>query len=325
VAIDRVQSPNFIPIPLAAQSAYLDTPYGKVYEFQSIGQQGTNVGSRYRVHQFSVGETGNLVFTTSGYIDVLLLGGGGCGGDGYAYTSAVGNYGGAGGGAGGLDIEYNIPVTAGTPYSFTVGSAGTRSVNSNGGNTTFSTYTAVGGGRGGGAYLQTVASNVGASGGSGGGGAYSYSGLAQLPGSGTAGQGNSGGNCSAGSSAGGGGGFSSVGANSSGSGRGGNGGNGITINFDGFIIPMAAGGGAGSYNTNANVGLGGLADGIEIGGRGVLGTQQPWAGAFCGGRPVAPGCGAGGGGAGAMGATALGHIGGDGSNGILLIRYLVNQ
>ena len=94
-------------------------------------------------------------------IEVLVVGGGGGGGK---------NYTGGGGGAGGL-LYYGsespsagtaYAVTPSTPYTVTVGAGG--ALQANGGNSSFDTVTALGGGAGG-------TKSVGVAGGSGGGGA----------------------------------------------------------------------------------------------------------------------------------------------------------
>jgi hypothetical protein len=115
-------------------------------------------------------------------VEALVVAGGGGGG----------RHSGGGGGGGGVLYSSSIVVAAGTAYSVTVGAGGaglygvypTQAGGSgiNGGNSVFSTLTAIGGG-GGGFY-----SAAGSAGGSGGGG-----GRDNGPGAGTAGQGNNGG------------------------------------------------------------------------------------------------------------------------------------
>lgn len=98
-------------------------------------------------------------------IKLLLVGGGGGGG-----TNATNWYGSGsgGGGAGGYQYDASFSISL-TSFAVTVGSGG--AINTNGSNSIFSTITALGGGTGGGQYLD------GSNGGSGGGGGYGpYSG-----------------------------------------------------------------------------------------------------------------------------------------------------
>ena len=83
----------------------------------SGGISTTTVGP-YTVHAFTT--TGANTFTpaTTGFIDILLVGGGG-GAGGYPNVSLNG-----GGGAGATLFRKMIPVTAGTPYPINVGTAG---------------------------------------------------------------------------------------------------------------------------------------------------------------------------------------------------------
>ena len=97
----------------------------------------------YKSYTMTSAGSGTVVFSRSGFINLLVVGGGGGGGTG-------------GGGAGGLVYIDQFAVTAGTTYSFTVGAAGLASIqtyngSSNaGGNSTFGTagltITANGGG-----------------------------------------------------------------------------------------------------------------------------------------------------------------------------------
>jgi hypothetical protein len=203
----------------------------------------------YYTHTFTAGGT----FTPPAgvtNVQVLVVGGGGQGGRN------------GGGGAGGLIYNPSLNVTN-QPYAVTVGAGGNAYASeqgANGGNSVFSTLTAIGGGGGAG----RDAGGAGKNGGSGGGGGGSY-GLPQLsPGSGTAGQGYAGGNgagdYSCASSGGGGGGAGGVGKNGA-SGVSGNGGNGVSNSISGSAVYYAGGGGgsivcAGS-GSNGTGGLGG--------------------------------------------------------------------
>jgi len=120
-------------------------------------------GINYKVHTFTV--SGNFVVSTGGNVDVLVVGGGG-GSGAHAY--------GGGGGGGGLIFRLEFSVSAGT-IPVTVGAGGTGGVwptlGNKGGNSVFSTLTALGGGGGGtastGSYDQS-----GTSGGGGGGSSF---------------------------------------------------------------------------------------------------------------------------------------------------------
>jgi hypothetical protein len=126
----------------------------------------------------------------SGSIEILVVGGGGAGGLG-------------GGGAGGL-INTNTTLSAGTTYSIIVGAGGSNNSHdsyysgSDGSNSQFGSYVAIGGGGGAGAVDSTGDCPngcwlAGRDGGSGGGGSVDWN---RLGGNGTLGQGNNGGNAS---------------------------------------------------------------------------------------------------------------------------------
>jgi hypothetical protein len=211
----------------------------------------------------------------------LIVAGGGSGGDSIA----------GGGGAGGL-ILTEIPLTPNT-YTVTVGAGG---INANGQNSSFGSYVAIGGGKGG---NFTANGNTG---GSGGGGGWQGSG-----GAGTAGQGNNGGNNGSGGGSGGGGGAGNAAAVGSTP----PGGNGLYFAlFDnlglGFPSGWFAGGGGGirDSGTDTQGGLGG-------GGRGATGT-----GAVDGTAGIANTGGGGGG-----GQRNLVVNGKRGGSGIVIIRY----
>jgi hypothetical protein len=112
----------------------------------SGGISTTTVGP-YTVHAFTT--TGANTFTpaTTGFVDILLVGGGGSSG-GWPNPFA----GQGGGGAGATLFKKMIPVVAGTPYPIIVGSGGPNvgSRGSTGGITTAFGNSAYGGGGGGG-------------------------------------------------------------------------------------------------------------------------------------------------------------------------------
>jgi hypothetical protein len=126
----------------------------------STGGTITTAGG-YRIHTFLLADTGtNFVSSGSGTVEYLVIGGGGAGGE----------YGG-GAGAGGY-LTGTLAVSA-TSYPITVGegfkhpSAGNyQNPGPNGGNSVFSSVTAIGGGGGG---SWDGPNNIGAPGGSGGG------------------------------------------------------------------------------------------------------------------------------------------------------------
>ena len=238
----------------------------------------------YRIHTFTASEA--ITFTTGGTVEVLVVAGGG-GGRGDR---------GAGGGAGGLIYQSAFTVAPQT-YSVTVGAGGAGGVGVNaypgvnGGNSIFSTLTAVGGGYGG-----RYGENNGASGGSGGGGA----------GLGTSGQGRDGGSGN-GSAPGGGGGAGGAGQSAPNTTTGGNGGVGLAYSISGSSVYYSGGGGAGrGMDTGTSRGLGGLGGGGDGGNAG-------------GAAGAAGAANTGGGGGG--GANIPQGDGGIGGSGIVIIRY----
>jgi hypothetical protein len=122
-----------------------------------VGSGGTTTTSgNYRIHQFT--STGGSTFTVSqaGKCDLLIVGGGGAGGNNTDTFAA----GGGGGGGKVIHLEnYNLVIGS---YAVSVGSGG---VSSNGGNSSFDTIIALGGGKGGNG--QQTGQNGGSGGGSG--------------------------------------------------------------------------------------------------------------------------------------------------------------
>jgi len=232
--------------------------------------QDYTIGStNYRSHTFL--SSGTLTITTSKTVDYLIVGGG-------SSHNIVSSTGGGGGGAGGFRTFTSVSLSPGT-YTATVGQGGSAGVSANngalcqnGGDTSFNSQTATGGGRGGARNQSspgddTTAFNAASNGGSGGGAGYDYP---NNPGSGNTpstspSQGNNGGigygsgsTGGSGYAGGGGGGSGSVGANHSG----GNGGTGTQNNYrTGSNQYYAAGGGggagAGSNNGNGGSSIGG--------------------------------------------------------------------
>jgi hypothetical protein len=321
MAIERLRSPYYVPT-VNSPSAYLETPaLGSTYTFTSIGQTGTVAGQLYRVHQFTSGLSGTLYFLNSGFVDIMLVGAGTPGGYAYYHAGTVGdalntNYAGGGGGAGALMFIYKYRVETSIGYTFSVGVGGTGVGLTPGTNTVFGAFTALAGGRGG--HYGGTGNSAGISGGSGGGASYHYYAGSGYPGLGVFTQGNQGGRC-IGVGAAGGGGYATVGSNSI-TNAGGNGGNGVSINFDGIVRPMCAGGGGGSWAQNTP-GNGGLVDGVITGGTGGSSSGAAWQN-FNGSNPTALGCGGGGGGTNSA-ANGYGQYPGNGSSGIIIIRYPV--
>ena len=222
-------------------------------------------------------------------VNYLVVAGGGGGG-----SAATGISMGGGGGAGGL-LQGQLTVVPGTTYTVTVGAGG--SAGTNGGNSVFGSITATGGGAGAGGISSFVYAQNGGSGGGGG----PYTGLQK--GSGIAGQGFDGGSAGNIDAAGGGGGSSGVGGSISSGTVGGAGGPGTVVGITGSNVTYAGGGGGGAY-----LGYTGGAGGS--GGGGAGGANADGANAT--------GYGSGGGGAGQYGNT---HVGGSGSNGIVILAY----
>ena len=233
----------------------------------------------------------------AGYsVNYLIASGGGGGGGGS----------GGGGGAGGL-LTGTTSLSAGVPYTITIGSGGAGgATNTNGTIGVVSsalTISPVGGGYGQGSV--GVSGGSGGPGGSGGGG-FGGGGGSGTGGTGTSGQGSSGGN-GATQTAGGGGGSSAVGGNAAASSAAGAGGAGTSNSISGTPVTYAGGGGGGSLN--GAVGAGGAGGGGAGGfaGVGVAATVNTGSG--------------GGGGGGSTGNFA----GGNGGSGIVIISYLGSQ
>jgi len=207
----------------------------------------------YKVHSFTT--DGTFTPSVDGYVEYLVIGGGG-NGAGYGASMVSGG----GGGAGGFRTGY-LAVTK-QAYSITVGAATEDSV--------FSSITSVGGGNGG----QPTPTSGGSGGGS---GASSPSGAA-----GTSGQGNTGGTGTGNwgyttTRSGGGGGSGGAGGNSDGT-NGGAGGAGTASSITGSSVTYAAGG-EGVAHTRSTAGTPGAANtGNGGGGTGGMGGNSGGAG-----------------------------------------------
>jgi hypothetical protein len=198
--------------------------------------------------------------------NLLVVGaGGGSEGASFSATYAAGN-----GGAGGYLADTAFALTEKT-YSVVVGLGGARGIDSvgvQGGNSSFDTLVAVGGGAG---------HDSGSNGGDGGSGAGGGSYWTRLGGNGTTGQGHKGGTGStSGQAAGGSGGAYSAGGDASGS-TGGTSGAGISNSITGSAVTYAVGpaGAPNGSTTGAdgavNTGNGGLSGGSNTAGKGGSG------------------------------------------------------
>ena len=244
-------------------------------------------------------------------VDVLVVGGGGGGGG----TGSRSGFSGGGGAGGDVKEEIGYSVTPGEDIALNVGAGGNGgSPSSNdgrpteGGNSSFGSLTAVGGGRGGHSIISSYTDANVPSGGSrhgGGGGAQA---LRQTGAQGT-GDFHSGGNGYGSSgtdqAAGGGAGAGGNGAHGA-SDDAGDGGPGVASAITGNTY--GGGGGGGKRYSGGSLGLGGSGGG-GAGGRqssGVAGTD---------------GTGGGGGGGGSQGSPAASASGGNGGSGIVVIRH----
>jgi hypothetical protein len=300
------------PTNVQLGSRFEETDTRKMYNY--IGEQ--------KIHTFTT--TGNSTFQItagSGNVEYLVVAGGAGGGSGGA-----GGAGGGGGGAGGArtgTLSLSTSTGSSGSHTVTVGAlgAGATTTNtlynalganargSNGVNSVFDSITSTGGG--GGAAGGSGTYGIGVDGGSGGGDAY-YQGA----GSGISGQGHDGGDspASGGSggdwNGGGGGGAGAAGAGGT-SGGGGAGGSGLQSSINGTATYYAGGGGGAVWQDSS---ITGGAGGSSLGGAG---------GNYNSGGSDATGYGSGGGGGGVTGSGSQpSYAGGDGSQGIVIIRYI---
>jgi hypothetical protein len=273
----------------ALADVWTDTQGGvaKVSEVRTTG--GEEVLDWSRLHVFRTSGT----FVTSGDVtaDVLVVAGGGGGGS----KGNGGDFNPAGGGGGGEVVLANgIGINAGS-VSVTVGNGGAAS---NGGNSSFSNITAIGGGKGG------DGAQKGFDGGSGGGSGRTSSGFgASIK---TIGFGNNGGETLGSFSGGaGGGGAKTPGSNADTSGNGAPGGEGLSLNITGTYVVYGSGGGGGRRS-----GVGGTG-GTNAGKGGTSLGDPPGSGV--------PNTGSGGGGTQGAG-TDTHSPGGSGGSGIVVVR-----
>jgi len=257
--------------------------------------------------------------TTQDYEYLVVAGGGAGGGDM-----------GGGGGAGGLLTNFGgtaVSIDASSGLSgITVGGggAGASLDGSNGDNSVFSSYTSIGGGKGGSADGGTEAGSAGGSGGGAAGSSAAGAGTADQGYAGSVGQGDA-----SDFLAGAGGGASEVGGPFVDDDHAGNGGDGLANAIDGTSYIYGGGGGGSSYNVGgitagtggqggggggnggyASSGAAGGTGGRNDGGAGPSGTGDGGAGGA--------NTGSGGGGCGTRGS----NVGGSGGSGIVIIRKL---
>lgn len=273
---------------------YLTENYGSTRLVYSGSTKGWIVVSSSAILNQPVARNYNVQY-------LVVAGGGGGGGD---------NGGGGGGGGMRYNSSKDFSITAGTNYSIIVGTGGLgghndtavggtgNSLGDNGTDSTFATITAAGGGGG------SSSSNDARNGGSGGGGGQGGSGGSGNTPSTTPSQGNNGANGGAsGTGTGGGGG----GAGSSGSSQ--NGGNGASNSITGTAVTYAGGGGGGEDQASSgNAGSGGSGGGGagSNNGNGSNGTD---------------GLGGGGGGGQQQGSA----VGGQGGDGVVILRMLTTD
>ena len=248
-----------------------------------------------------------------GKVEVLVVAGGGGGAHGVDNGNGVG-----GGGAGGLIHNKSFSVTTGTAVAITVGAGGTgggvgdSTPAISGGNSTFGSLTAVGGGHGG-SYGAGAAINSPGSGGSGGGGGSGDGGA-------TVGQGHTGGQYYSAPGyyrGGGGGGAGGPGANGEVSG---NGGIGLEIDISGTKESYAGGGGgAGHSGYSTQAGAKGGVGGSGVGGDAADGDGLSAAADL--GNNAVPDTGSGGGASTWPHTAGTEKKGGSGSNGTVIVRY----
>ncbi len=290
----------FIPVKTTAESnSFFASPVGTQIVESNLNTDCNATGGTitdsggYRIHIFTSSDT--FTAANSCNAEVLVVAGGGSGGN-------SGN-GGGGGGGGGVIYNNSFSISPNSPISVTVGSGGVMTYTTghytgvNGGNSVFSSLTAIGGG-GGGNYNGNAGGSGGGAGGTNGTG---------IGGVGTSGQGYAG--------------ISSGGADwtGGGGGAGGNastqgldvrqGGNGLQYSISGTAT-YYGGGGAGGTGQPAGTFSGGLGGGASNGTSNVKGPNG-----------VAN---TGGGGAGSPFWSATSPYygsGGNGGSGIVIIRY----
>jgi hypothetical protein len=278
-----------------------------VYLYAQSGDGTVTTDGDYKIHTFTADDTFTVATVgdyriMSNQVEYLVVAGGGGGGS--AGVSSTG----CGGGGGGEVLsngatDYGVSTQA---YTINVGVGGLASATNPGGDgglSEFGTINSDGGGGGGGS-----SSRIGRSGGSGGGGGSDA--VSQVAGGSSQAGGNDGGASTPAAYApnygsGGGGGAGAVGAAAT-TITGGNGGAGVASVITGASVNYAGGGGGGTYDGGTP------GTGSNGGGNGGDGTTTATSASVA--NP-----GSGGGGSGSKPGT--GQVGGDGADGVVIIRY----
>ena len=233
--------------------------------------QTMNGGYTINTYTYSTGSGPTTWMVPTGVTSVqyLVVGGGGGGANGGYYYSDGNGTGSAGGGGGAGGVMTGLAFPVSDTISIQVGAGGALGSDGvNGGNSVFSSITAIGGGGGG--------SSSGHNGGSGGGGCSANNSVAYSGGSGTSGQGYAGGtgnsvHASWSASGGGGGAGGAGGSNTNNYGA--PGGNGVYSTITGSSVGYGAGGvGSSLWGGTNNSYVGDAAYGWGIAGRGYGGN-----------------------------------------------------
>ena len=297
--------------PLYGTAAYAKQG-GEIFQYVSDGSGPNDVaGATYRTHVFDNTGYNTIYFDKPGYVDVILIAGGGAGGSGTAHSNT--NYthiAGGGGGGGGIVEYYGYQVNVGA-YPIYVGKHGTTQTGSSlagdGEYSTFDGLKAFGGGMGG-------VNNVPArNGGSGGGGTYNSGRGSVDGGNGITNQGFAGGNNDSSHTGGGGGGAGGVGVSGNSNNSRPDGGPGKFITFYSNTGQYYSGGGAGAISSGgAGTPQGGIGGGADAP-TGV--SYSPSSANYYGGG--------GGGGTTYTRGTNATRSGGNGYQGLVMIRYRI--
>jgi hypothetical protein len=288
------------------------------------GRQAVLANVTYRIIQFNT--SGSIWFSENTTVDLLLVGGGGAGGQaGYGAGAGYGGGAGGGGGAGQVLLRYNVTLRANVTYPVVVGAGGAwvNWLNVPGGASSVAGVTAIPGGTGGaGLNGAGAAGSAGASGGGsgsvwqtglvmGGTGLAGYAGGRDVNRWGTVGAGGGGAGCVGGST------------NNCLGGQGGCGvvmwGNASSTFFFPGGSPALAGGGGGGY------GIQGCAPGQGLDGGGQGGGLTALTDEGAGnGVDALPNTGAGGGGATRVFVplVATTALGGAGGSGLVVVRFV---
>lgn len=284
----------------------------------STGAEVSTIGHDTVLVFANVTTGGTFTPTGSGIARILVVGGGGSGG----------GWCGGGGGAGGLVYDATAFFEAGKTYTVAVGAGGVFGTSAawkqgaSGGDSSItadSGATVVAQAKGGGGGGNRNATGYGAggmAGGSGGGGGNNDSGI---PGLGTSGQGYDGGIALAPTYFGGGGGGAGGPGGNGTDAKAGDGGAGVAYSITGESVVYAAGGGGGACYTSASVACDESTAGK--GGSGIGGDGEYYRTPYVKAGNGAANTGSGGGGSGRGTVSNQAGIGGDGADGIVVIRY----